>query len=236
MMRMISKWYWVAGAIGLGMILAPLLRFLKLRSDYNTQLTAFQNGDANVIKPVAPSFPFLYILIGLLAGAAAATLVFWVIELFDNRLKSSAELIRPEGVQVLAEIKVSRDDKNAGFAKKLLNIKPPRPEKRETELLCAKLVAASRNKEYKSILVAGKLEGRATTVVKTVTDVLTQAEVGIEYIGDILQDPRAILKLNPESGVVLVETLGKTTYQTLDGEITECGNQGADLIGFIVFS
>lgn len=232
--RIMKNWYWLAGAAGFGAIAVPLVRFLKLRIDYSTQLKAFKAGTANVIEPVAPSFPFLYILIGLFVGVVVALLVFWAIELFDNTLKSAAELTRPEGVQVLAEIKTSREGKKERTIRKLLKMNAPRPEKKETELLCAKLVAASRNRKYKSIVVAGKLEGKATAIVKTVIDVLTQAEVGIEYVGDILQDPRAILKLNSEVGVVLVETVGKTTYQTLDGEIAECRNQKADLLGFLV--
>ncbi len=234
--RILSKWYWLVGAMAFGAIAAPLVRFLKLRSDYNTQMEAFKSGTSNVIEPVAPSFPFLYILTGLLAGAVAAILVFWVIELLDNKLKSAAELVIPEGVQVLAEVKISRDDKTTRFAKKLMHIDQPRPEKKETELLCAKLVAASRNKEYKALLLAGRVEGRANVVVRTVIDVLTQAGVSIEWIGDVLQDPRAILKLNPDAGVVLVETVGKTTYQTLDGELAECRNQGAELVGFVALS
>ncbi|MBR5743649.1 MAG: hypothetical protein IKX85_07555 [Clostridia bacterium] len=232
--KLITLWYWIVGAMAGCAVLLPAVQFIRLILAYRKELAAYDPDAEKAVAPVFPHFPFKYILIGAILGIVLSIVVIAVIYyVFDNRLKATSELVRPIGTEVFAVYKLSKDSKTLAFAKRLLKEEKPDSPDRQTKLLCAKLQSACRNKEIKRIVFAGSQTGAEKNFILERIALINSVGVPVEWIGDILHDPNAIMKMNAGDGIILVEQVKTATYKTIDTEVAEAFRQKMDLLGFV---
>ena len=226
---------WIAGAAAACAVLLPLYRFLKLRSAYQKELAAFEQGVKDAVEPTPVSFPFSYIVIGLILGAVLAAFVIFLRDFLGGKVKCASELDKPKDAQLLAVFKRTEDTKAEAFMKKLVRYPVPGEEKEESLLMYSRLLTTCRNQEIAHLVFAGDAVGENPEMLQFIADKLTQSGVPTECIGDILNNPEAILRLSAGDGVVLIVKAGQTTYKALDEEIAQCVRQNTKLVGFAEF-
>ena len=236
LVTLIKNWYWIAGATGAIMIALPVYQFLRQFKNYRKALAAFEAGTKGATEPTFPGFPFTYILFGAILGFVGAVVVIWFIQYYLNhRLKCATELNKPRDAELLAVYNTSVSSKTERFAKKLVRYPQPLPEDRMTKLLCARLVAVSKNQEIQTIVVAGNIGQSEKAIMLKAVEMLQKVGISVEWIGNILSEPEAILRMKAGVGVVLAEQTGKATYGSLDEEVAVCERNRTKILGFAAF-
>ncbi len=233
--KLIALWYWLAGGFVLGAVLTPILQYRNLVSAYRKDLESFNSGVKNAVEPTVPSFPVKHIFIGGLIGFVIVLLVIGFLYLLNKRLKSVSELNKPDDAQLLACFRLSRPGKTEAFADRLLKIEKARPVSEEEMLLLARLLSTAKNRGIKKVLFTGDLTKPQKDILTAVTDKMNGMNVETKLIGSILSDPAAIYGMEAGVGMVLCETVGKSTYKDLDLEIAQCRRENTELLGFVVF-
>ena len=226
-------WIWIAGTAAAGAILLPLWRFYKSRKAYKAELAVFEQGVKDAVEPTPVSFPFSYIVIGLILGAILAVFVILLREFLSGKVKCPAELDKPKDAQLLAVFKRSEDTKAETFVKKVIRAQTANPIEKEAELLYSRLTTTCRNQEIAHLIFAGDAAESEAELLLDTAEKLRLDGVPADCIGDILGDPQAIRQLNAGDGVVLVVKTGETTYRNLDEEIAQCRRQNTKLVGFV---
>ena len=235
LVKLAKLWKWIAGAAAAGAIIVSLRHFLKLRSAYSVELKAFEEGVKDAVEPTPVSYPFSYIFIGFLFGLIIAVAVIFLKDFLSTKLKTAFELDRPKGTQLLAVFKKTQDTKAELYMKKLLCTQTTTSEEKEAKLLYSRLLTTCRNQEISHLVFAGDAAEEDPQLLLDVAERLQRYGIPTDCIGNILDDPEAILCLNAGDGIVLVAKVGQTTYKTLDEELAQCTRQKTNLVGFVAF-
>ena len=195
----------------------------------------FEQGVKDSVEPAPVKFPVSYIIVGLLLGIVIVAFVIFVREFLNGKLKCSAELNKPRDAQLLAVFKCSKDTKVETYFKKLVHYEIANPIEEEMELLYSRLKATCRNQGIPHLVFAGDVTKDEVKLLQDAVKKLQIDGIPAEFIGNILTEPMAILKLQAEDGIVLAVKAGQTSYKTIDEEISQCKRQNTKLIGFVAF-
>lgn len=228
-------WIWIIGSAVFFAVLLPILRYIKLRNTYLSEQKAFEQGIIDAVEPKPISFPFAYIAVGFLMGAILVIFIVFLFDCLNGKLKCSAELDKPNDAQLLAVFKYSEDRKSEIIAKKILHYESAGPIEKEKELLLSRLRITCHNQKIDHLVIAGSITGEKVESILDITEKLLTNGIPSVYIGDILNDPEAILRLNAGDSAVLVVKAGETTYKELDQTIAQLRFQKTKLIGYIMF-
>ena len=228
-------WVWIAGAAVVGAVLLPVYRFYKLKKAYTAELEAFEQGVKDAIEPTPVRFPVSYIFIGLILCAILAAFLIFLKDFLKGKVKCAADLDKPKGTQLLAVFKRSKDKKAESLMKKLVRYEKANSIEKEAELFYSRLTTTCRNQNITHLVFAGDVAEEEEELLCDTAERLHLDGIPADCIGDILADPKAILKLNSGDGVVLVVKAGQTSYKALDEEIAQCKRQNTKLVGFAAF-
>ena len=182
--------------------------------------------------PVALSKKF--ILLGTAAGIFFAIALIYIMYYFNRTVKTAGEFTKHYGLNCFGVIETGNKTIWEKWADKLFYAHGKKGC--NPELIVPKINAVCNNAGIKRVVFSVNQDTANKNMIDHYAELLKESGRDAEVLGDIMNDPAAIQRLEINQNVILVEEVRKTGYEDVRKEILFCKEQGIHVLGCIVFS
>lgn len=183
-----------------------------------------------------------YILLGGFAGILLS--ILWIVlrYILSKKIKNAEEIQQIYGLRILGNLSSQEGEEKKRFlsvvddwlVKKQGKEKWSREEKRE--LILTNLLVTCKKESFQKVFFTSSLHLGEEDKKELYFFIEKLEETGVQAVFEenIIRNAKAFEQMAEMGHVVLVEKAGKTVYETLEKQLTLCGEQGAGVIGMIV--
>ncbi len=191
--------------------------------------------------PEKPSVSIKYVIAGAFLGIVLAAGCAGLLYILDNHLHRSGELQEMYGVEILGSFTVDRGKKRMfGFIDRFIRRLRRRGERELSEEENLRMTAASikmslkRSGGTRLLFIGCGCSEETAAFTDNIRKELAKDGISVRCEKDLIYHGDCAAKLQDADSVVLVETLGRTTYQETEKEISLCHKGELPIIGAIV--
>lgn len=191
--------------------------------------------------PNKPSVSIKYVILGAFLGIVLVAGCAGLLYILDNHLHRSGDLQEMYGVEILGTFTVDRGKKRLfGFVDRFIRRLRRRGEREFSEEENLRMTAASIKMSLKKsgntrlLLTGCGWSEEVTAFIDNIRKELAKDGITVRCEKDMVYHAECVTKLQDADSVVLVETLGRTTYQEAEKEVSLCHKGELPIIGAIV--
>lgn len=155
-----------------------------------------------------------YPTIGLFAGIFLVCIIATLKYILSPTLKTEDDLRTAFKLPVVGTISAGNDD---GLS-----------------VICSSITAIIKAGKAQTLSLVSSLPGTADDHIAKASAYLKEKGNNIESINSILSDPAAIDQVANSDGVILFESIGKSTYENIHRELELLNNLGINVVGAVV--
>lgn len=181
-----------------------------------------------------------YVLLGAILGILCACFWYMLKYILNNDLHISDDIREYYQVSVLGNVKesVSRKGIFSGIDKGIYALFDEKWDASKNEiqlgLICEKIKIFMRKNNLKNIYISGAdMSYYAVQIAGQITEML-KSEVVVIGVGAICSDSDALKQMSCSDAVVLIETIGKSSYVDIQREVEQCQINNISIIGCVV--